>query len=140
LADRRSEQTSTINALVDRFYSAIVAGDFDALASLYAPGAVIWHNYDGLEQPAPANVAAYRAAAPMMANLGYDIRARWVIPDGCIQQHVMTATAPSGASLAVPMMVRFRVSGGLIERIEEYLDFHQVQSAMSDRPRAESGR
>ena len=38
--------------VADRLFAAIEAGDLDAVAALYAPEAVIWHNHDGVEQPA----------------------------------------------------------------------------------------
>lgn len=33
--------------LADRFVAAITSGDVDTLRSLYAPGALIWHNGPG---------------------------------------------------------------------------------------------
>jgi len=35
--------------VIDRFFSAIEAGDIDALNDIYHPDVVVWHNTDGLK-------------------------------------------------------------------------------------------
>src|SRR5205823_4010714 len=42
--------------LADRLFAAIEKGDVDCVAALYADDAVIWHNFDGIEQPRDANL------------------------------------------------------------------------------------
>ena len=40
----------TVPEVAARLIGAIEAGDFDGFLACYAPGAVIWHNNDNLEQ------------------------------------------------------------------------------------------
>ena len=47
----------TVDALADRFFAAIEAGDVDAVRDLYDPDAEIWHNTDGIVQRLDDNLA-----------------------------------------------------------------------------------
>jgi len=45
------ENTVTSEDTVIRFFAAIEAGDIDAVRSIYAPDALIWHNDDRSSSP-----------------------------------------------------------------------------------------
>ena len=115
-----------IDALATRFFDAVQAGDIDTVASLYADDAVIWHNYDQVEQTKDAEPAHARATSPPpWCPRSYDDIRRVVLDDGFVQQHVLRGTAPGGA-LEVPAMLRVWVRDGQITRLDEYLDTAQV--------------
>ena len=47
-----AKAAGAVLALADRFFAAIEAGDLDAVAGIYAPDAVIWHNSTRAEMSA----------------------------------------------------------------------------------------
>src|SRR5262249_50277775 len=42
--------------VAERFFGAIERGDIDTVRNCYAPNAVIWHNFDGVEQTRDQNL------------------------------------------------------------------------------------
>jgi uncharacterized protein len=116
---------SEIVALADRFFSAIEAGDIDALTQLYADDATVWHNFDQLDQNVGDNLRVLAWLHGSVAGLRYTDIDRVILDDGFVQQHVLTGTA-AGGRLEVPAMMRVTVSDGTITRIEEYLDTAQL--------------
>ena len=48
------------------------------------------------------------------------------LPDGFVQQHVLRATLPNGATWELPACVIVRVRDGQIVRLDEYLDSAHV--------------
>ncbi len=119
--------------LADRFFTALVAGDTATVASLYAPDAVVWHNFSKVDQARDANLATLGWITRHVGGLSYDEIRRNVIPDGFVQQHVLRGTAPDGSALEVPAMMRVYCSDGHITRIEEYLDTAQTKALMARR-------
>ena len=115
-----------IETLATAFFKAIEAGDLDKIKSIYAPDAVIWHNFDRREQTLDENLKVLRWIVANVSDRHYgDIR-RVVLDDGFVQQHVLTGIAPNGARLDVPAMMRVWVENGRVTRIDEYLDSAQV--------------
>jgi len=115
-----------IDQLASRFFQALERGDVAAVGECYAPDAMIWHNYDQLEQALDANLRVLRWVVDNVAGLRYEDIRRVVLDDGFVQQHVLRGTAPNGAPLEVPAMMRVMVADGRITRLEEYLDTAQV--------------
>ena len=46
-----------MNDVADRLLAAIGAGDADAVRSIYAPDAALWHNFDQRDQTVDENLA-----------------------------------------------------------------------------------
>jgi ketosteroid isomerase-like protein len=111
--------------LGDRLVAAIVAGDVDAVRAIYAPDATIWHNFDQRDQTVDENLATLADLHRRVSNLRYTEIRRALVPDGFVQQHVLTGDA-RGGPLAMPAMIRFAVADGCITRLEEYLDTRQA--------------
>jgi uncharacterized protein len=108
--------------LVERFFAAVEAGDLDTVRALYAPDARIWHNDDLREQPVADNLKLLRALHRVVSEPRYEILRRVAVPGGVYQQHVLRGRLPDGAEVAVHAAMYLAISGGLITRIEEYLD------------------
>jgi ketosteroid isomerase-like protein len=106
--------------VVDRFCAALGEGDIQQAADLFTDDAVVWHNYDQVEQPPVEALAPAAALAPLRPV--FDIVRRYVVDDGCIQQHVIRLTTPTGTKIAIPVVQRICVDGGKITRIDEYMD------------------
>jgi ketosteroid isomerase-like protein len=118
-----------IDELATRFFAAIEAGDVQAVAATYADDAVIWHNYDQVEQCKDDNVRTLAYVVRTVAARSYDDITRVILDDGFVQQHVLRGTAPGGA-LEVPAMMRVWMRDGRITRLDEYLDTAQVAVLM----------
>jgi ketosteroid isomerase-like protein len=115
-----------IDQLASRFFQALERGDVATVGECYAPGAMIWHNYDQVEQAREANLRVLRWVVDNVTALRYEEVRRVVLDDGFVQQHVLRGTAPDGTPLEVPAMMRVTVADGRITRLEEYLDTAQV--------------
>ena len=107
--------------LADRFFAAIEAGDLAAVEALYAPGAVVWHNHDGVEQGVEENLRVLGWMVRHLGGLRYDVRHRVATGDGFVQQHTLHARGPNG-DVAIPACLVVRVVAGRVARIDEYLD------------------
>jgi ketosteroid isomerase-like protein len=119
-------QTETdVDAIADRLFTAIEAGDVDAVTALYADDAVIWHNFDGVEQTPEDNVKVLAWLTAKVTDLRYEDVRRTPLADGFVQQHVLRASTAAGR-LDVPCCLVVRVAEGRITRIDEYLDTAQL--------------
>jgi ketosteroid isomerase-like protein len=113
---------------VQRFFSALQDGDMATCGELFTDDAVIWHNYDRAEQPKDEALAALGGLAHLRPK--FDIVARELLPGGCVQQHVVQVSLPSGGTAAIPAVQRIYCDDGRITRIEEYMDSAQMIAAM----------
>lgn len=115
-------EINEIEALATRFFAAISAGDTDAIQSIYAPDARIWHNTDGLEQGVTDNLKVLRWVHRNLREWRYEEVRRHVFAGGFVQQHVARGIAPSGKEIELPACIVGLVEGGQITRIDEYID------------------
>jgi ketosteroid isomerase-like protein len=116
-----------MRALAQRFFDAIEAGDIEAAGRCYAPDAVIWHNFDNLEQTREQNLAVLAGMPRRLCDCVYADRRVAVLAGGFVQQHVLHATRKfDGARLAMPAAIVCRVNDGRITRLDEYLDSAHV--------------
>jgi ketosteroid isomerase-like protein len=110
-----------------RLFAAIEAGDVDAVRSIYAPDAVIWHNHDGVEQSVDENLRVLRWMVRSCSDVRYTEVRRSSTDTGFVQQHVLRLVSPAGEALAIPACIVGTVDGdGRITRIDEYLDSAQI--------------
>ncbi len=118
-------------ALARRLFTAIVAGDAQAVAGCFADDAVVWHNLDRHDQPVAQTLGVLGWMARNIADLRYeDIRVQ-ATSDGFVQQHVLRGTAPGDRSLELHACIVAKVADGRITRIDEYLDTKAVEAAFS---------
>ncbi|WP_207939010.1 nuclear transport factor 2 family protein [Actinomadura darangshiensis] len=112
--------------LADRFMTAITSGDVETLRSLYAPGALIWHNGPGdgggSEQSVDDNLRTLRWLSRNLSNFRYEEVRRDPLPDGYVQRHVLRGDLPDGTPIEMAACLFVTVSGDRIARIEEYAD------------------
>ncbi len=112
---------SGIVQTADRFFDAVSRGDTAVLASLYSPDAVIWHNYDDIEQTREQSMRLLSWLDRKAGPLRYvDVR-RILLDDGFVQQHVVELGGGC-AGLRMPAMLRVFCDDRHIHRIEEYVD------------------
>lgn len=109
-------------AVADRFHAASRGNDPEAFATLCAPGAITWHNYDLAEIPAEQSGRAIAWLHRTVADLSWSTVAVLPTSTGFVAQTVMTGSAPGGP-LCVHSCVVVTLDGeGRITRLEEYLD------------------
>ncbi len=123
--------------LAERLFAAIEAGDIEAVRALYAPDAVVWHNYtgspasshalDGVEQTVEENLRTLTWVVRNLRGIRYEVRHRVATDDGFVQQHVLRAHGPGG-EVRLPACLVVRLAGGRIARIDEYLDSAHLEA------------
>jgi len=115
-----------VSDIADRLFAAIQAGDLDAVRSLYAPDAVIWHNTDGSEQTPDENLRVLRWVVEHLADRRYEEVRRSPTPTGFVQQHVLRCTREDGTRVEIPACIVVTCAEGRITRLAEYLDSGHV--------------
>ena len=111
-----------MRALAKRFFDAVEAGDIEAVGGIYAPGAVIWHNTDGLETGREANLETLRGFTRLIGERRYTNRRVQVSESGFAQQHVLTGVRRDGANVSLAACIVCEVNDGQITRLDEYFD------------------
>lgn len=101
---------------------ALRAGDAGAATAMFAPGGVIWHNYDDREVPADRASRVLTVLRDAMPDLDWEDVAVEATPSGFVWRAVVVGTAAGGPVRAHTCMVVTVSSDGLIERLDEYLD------------------
>ncbi len=111
--------------LAELFFRALERGDIDAIRSIYAPDARIWHNHDRKEQTVEENLKVLAWVARNLTNRRYRVQRRVAIPGGFLQQHVLEAET-AGGPFSMPACIVVEAKDGRITRLEEYLDSAQA--------------
>lgn len=109
-------------ALAEALAAAAQHNDADAYRSLCAPGSVTWHNFDEVEVPVEGTLAAIAWLHRKVPDLAWETLAVTPTPGGWVSQSVMTGTAPGGPLRVHSCVVVTLDAGGLVARVEEYLD------------------
>jgi len=112
-------------AVAARATAASRGDDPDAQQAVYAPGAVVWHNFDEIEldaQDATKNGAWLKRTVP---DLAYEDQPVVPTATGYVARSVLTGTAPGGPLRLHSCLVVTLDDDGLITRIDEYLDTAQ---------------
>jgi ketosteroid isomerase-like protein len=124
MEERMAESTheAEVLATVDRFYAALEACDLPTCEQIFTDDAVVWRCVDRIER---SKAEALAEVAGMLQHVHFEIVRRYVVPDGCVQQHVVSATNPAGET-EIPAVHRICCEGGRISRIEEYFDSAQI--------------
>jgi ketosteroid isomerase-like protein len=109
---------------VDGFFTAIEAGDLDAVRRAYDPGALIWHNTDGVEQDVEANLAVLGWLVKRLFDRHYEVSARAWDGHRVFQQHVLAGVTHRGEPFALPAAIVLHLAEDpwRVTRVEEYLD------------------
>ena len=117
---------SAMHELADRFFASIEAGDIEAIRSIYATDAVIWHNFDGKEQTVEENLATMGWIARSFSGFGYEQRVRDATETGFVERHLTRGRTAKGEEFSFPACIVCTVVDGRITRLDEYLDSAQI--------------
>lgn len=115
--------------LAERFFDAVERGDIDTVRSIYAPHAVIWHNYDDVETSREENLAVLADFVARTTSRSYEQRRLTEFDGGFVQQHELRIGGTGGAVRVVHAAIICRVVDEQIVRLDEYFDPAQVISS-----------
>jgi uncharacterized protein len=116
--------------IADRLFTAIEAGDIDAVTAVYDPAIEVWHNTDGAVQRRDENLATLAWVVRNLAGLRYTDVRRSRTDDGFVQRHVLVATNRAGRRVEVPACIVATARDGRITRLDEYLDSAAIAALM----------
>ena len=109
-------------SVMNAFGAAFEAGDIATLESLYAPGAVVWHNHDNIETTVAHNLLVLGWIVEHTASRSYQAVRRWFDVDTVIEQHIVVMTTHNGEEIRSSACLIVQFDGDRISRIEEYID------------------
>lgn len=113
-------------ALAAEFAAASRGNDGEAYAALFAPGAVTWHNFDGVEVTTEQTVRTIDRLHRIVSGLAWHDVALLPTPTGWVSQTIMTGDAPGGPLRVHSCVVVTLDDNGRITRVDEYLDAAQT--------------
>lgn len=138
----RSQGAEHSGEVIDRFFGALSAGDIRGMKDCCTADAKFWHSFDQKEVDLAEMLPAWEGLSQAMHEVSFvDVR-RNATPGGFVQQHVMIAGDAEGKRKGWPICVMVKVSGDLIERLDEYMDragAFAVPAGMSTAPGLPSG-
>ncbi len=116
------QSTTDVRDFAARFMAALERGDPDEVRAFYSPDAQLWHNFDDVAQTVDENLNLMAWMARKLPQRRYRVTRLEPLPDGWMQQHVLEATLPDGRPFRILACCVIVVKGGVITRIDEYLD------------------
>lgn len=119
----------TPGQLAERFFDAIERGDIDAVGSIYAEDAVIWHNYDAAETTRAENLDILAEFIARTSSRHYEDRRVHEFDGGFVQQHTLRLVGTSGSERRVHTAIVCRVVDDRIVRLDEYFDPRQISAS-----------
>lgn len=113
-------------AAAARFADAVRTNSGAGYASMCAPGAVTWHNFDEVEVTPDQTARTLGWLHQNVADLAWTDVALAPTPTGFVSQTIMTGTAPGGPLRVLSCVVVTLDDSGRVARIDEYLDTAQT--------------
>jgi ketosteroid isomerase-like protein len=117
--------------LVARLIQGIEDGDLATVRAVYAPDVVVWAGFDDRARDVDSSLGVLEWLLGVTTERRYEIVRRIEIEGGVLQQHVLHATTRTGTTFSMPACLVIRVDGGLITRVDEYLDPAPVAAALA---------
>jgi ketosteroid isomerase-like protein len=113
---------ATTDELIEGFDKGIT-GTPDAMTATFAPGAVVWHNYDRKEVDAVENMGSVTMLSQIVRDMSMEHLRVEEFPGGFLYQFALKGTVvASGNPFEMHNVVIASVADGLITRIDEYVD------------------
>lgn len=109
--------------VANRLFSSIEAGDYDAVAAMWADDVSVWHSGDAEDNQRDRALKVIRWFMRVTTTRRYEILDRQLFDGGFVQQHVLHADGANGESIALRVCIVIKVGDdSLITRIDEYFD------------------
>lgn len=107
---------------VERYYAALARGDVAGALACFRPDARVWHCFDGAVEDLETTGKGLTGLVAHTAERGIEDISVIRTEDGFVQRHVFVIRTADGARRAWPVCVFVRTEGGLISRLDEYID------------------
>lgn len=121
--DVKSATQADGGAVIDRFYTAVVAGDVAAARACCAPGAVFWHCFDGEAQDLEAASRGWAGLKSAFVELAVaDVRRSRTAAGSYVHRQLFMGRRASGELIGWAVCLLVEIADGLICRIDEYID------------------
>ena len=112
-----------MEALANRFFAAVEAGDLDAITALYHPDVRIWHNRDEADTDIEQSKELLALFFDRVSDRRYEVKRRHTFEGGFVQEHVTHGMMQDGTKMRLPVCFLCHVDDdGRITRIAEYVD------------------
>jgi hypothetical protein len=112
-----------VAVVVDAVVTMLEKADPGPIVGMLAPGAILWHNNDGVEMDAAQGFERIGGLHALVGGLHIEVTHADEIDDGVVIRFVIGGVVKaSGAPLAVRNCLFVLLDGGRITRVEEYLD------------------
>jgi ketosteroid isomerase-like protein len=121
--------TREADALLDRLFAAITAGDIDAVAAIYHDEIRVWHNVTDRAVDKRTGLAILRWYVKTVSARHYEVVERRHWPGGVMQRHVLHGQAGETA-IRAPACISFELRDGQIVTIHEYVDSGAIAAMM----------
>jgi ketosteroid isomerase-like protein len=111
-----------IRNLAQRFFAAIERGDLEAVQAIYAPGAIVWHNTDGIAGSVADNLKTLANFIRFVPERRYTEQRLEIFDGGFAEQHLLKGKLANGKEVSLAACIVCRVADGRITRLDEYFD------------------
>jgi len=102
---------------------AIERGDMETFRACFAPGALVWHNVDGVAKGLDDVCAMVGGLLDASTSVIYETQSFARKGHESFIQHVLRANLKSGEAIESPAILRVETNDdGLVTRIDEYYD------------------
>lgn len=109
--------------IIEDAYGAMQQGDLVSARACFAPGAVVWHNFDRVERNLDETMSDWGGMIAAFPERGLeDVRRIRTEAGSFVQQHLFAVRDAKGERRAWPICLIVEIEEGLIIRIEEYVD------------------
>jgi ketosteroid isomerase-like protein len=110
-------------SVADRLFTAIEAGDVDAVAAMWSDKVTVWHSGDQRPSEKARAIRVIHWFVSATADRHYEVLDRQFFDGGFVQQHVLSGKTRDDSAYSLRVGIIIRVgSDGLITRIDEYFD------------------
>lgn len=106
----------------ERLFWTVEHGDLEALRTIFADGAVVWHNTDEKLVDVETTIRNLTKLRSNVRELRYVDIAREPTPSGFVQQHTLLVTLLDGREIRDLCCCLCKVEGGRITRMDAYHD------------------
>lgn len=113
----------TLSAVVGQFYTALAEKNMQAAIECCDPGAIFWHNFDGVEQNLEQATQGWQGLFDHFQEHYVAAPRRDAIADDLlVQRHLFLLRGGDGELKAKACCIIVRVKDGLIQRLDEYIN------------------
>lgn len=121
-----------LEALANRFFAAVEAGDLDGIVACYNPGIRVWHARDEADTDIEQSKELLRLFIQRVSDRRYEIIRRHFFEGGWVQEHITHGRMNAdGSVMRLPVCFIAHVDDqGKILRIAEY--FNAAKSPLKD--------